>query len=106
MSIHVQLLIEDKQEKEKIEMWLSHSSFQAFQIQSEKPIRSNNIVIMEINSLFDWLKVRRLKKQFRDIIIFPLLDQSMLQTSPIAVELQLSIFFYKAFEKKFFLSQF
>lgn len=99
---HIHLLIEDIQEKEKIEMWLRHPSFQIFHIQNEKPIRSNDIVVLEIKSLFDWIKIRRLKKQYSDIIIFPLLDQSMIQTSPMAVELQLPTLFIKPLKKNSF----
>ena len=96
---HIHLLIEDIQEREKIEKWLRQPCFQIFQIQREKPIRANDIVILEVNSLFDWLKIRRLKRQYSDIIIFPLLDQSMIQTSPIAVELQLPSLFIKPLKK-------
>lgn len=99
---HIHLLIDDIQEKEKIEMWLRHPSFQIFDIQTEKPIRSNDIVILEIKSLFDWIKIRRLKKQYSDLIIFPLLNQSMIQTSPIAVELQLPSLFIKPLKKNSF----
>lgn len=99
---HIHLLIDDIQEKEKVQNWLRHPSFQIFQIQNEKPICSNDLVILEIHSLFDWLKIRRLKKQYSDIIIFPLLDQSLTKTSPIAVELQLPSLFIKPLKKNSF----
>ena len=103
LLFHIHLLIEDIQEKEKIQSWLHHPSLQIFQIKkNEEPIRSNDIVILEIHSLFDWLKIRRLKKQYSDIIIFPLIDQSLIHTSPIAVELQLPSLFIKPLKKNSF----
>lgn len=99
---HIHLLIKDLQEKEKIELWLSHPNFQIFHIQHEQPIRANDIVILEVNSLLDWIKIRRLKKQYADLIIFPLLDRSLLQTSPIAMEIQLPSFFIKPLKKNSF----
>ncbi len=100
---HIHLLIEDIEEKEKIQSWLQHPSLQIFQIQKhEEPIRSNDIVILEVHSLFDWLKIKRLKKQYSDIMIFPLLDPSLIHTSPIAVELQLPSLFIKPLNKNSF----
>ena len=95
MPIHVHLLIEDAQEKLKIQEWLNHSFFTSFKVNEEKPLSSHDIVLIEVNSLLDWVKVRRIKKQYNGITIFPLLDQAMIKTAPLAVELQLSSLFIK-----------
>lgn len=102
MTFHIQLFIKDNHEKAKIEEWLSHSIFRNFQIKTKEPICPNDIVIFEINSFFDWVKVRRMKKQYQGIIIFPLLDQSIIQTSPIAIELQLPALFTKPLKRNIF----
>jgi len=106
MSIHVRLLIEDVQEKLKIKEWMNLSYFTSFKVDVEKPLSSQDIVIIEVNSLLDWVKVRRMKKQYLGITIFPLLDQSMIKTAPLAIELQLSSLFIKPIKRNNFLRAF
>ncbi|AZV44797.1 helix-turn-helix transcriptional regulator [Peribacillus asahii] len=110
MSYRVQLVVQDDQEKEKIETWLAHPSFSNLIVQNEGSILPDDILIVEITSLFDWVKVRRMMKQYQDILIIPILDQSMTKTSPIAIELGLpsllikplkSRSFYRNFKKAF-----
>ena len=71
------------------------SYFTSFKVDVEKPLSSQDIVLIEVNSLLDWVKVQRMKKQYLGITIFPLLDQSMIKTAPLAIELQLSSLFIK-----------
>jgi two-component system, response regulator YesN len=106
MSYRVQFLIEDNQEKAKIETWLTHHSFQNLLIQNEGPILPNDIIFMEITSLFDWVKVRRMMKQYHEIIVIPILDQSMAKTSPIAIELQLPSLLIKPLKSRSFYRNF
>ena len=106
MSYRVQLLIEDDQEKAKIETWLAHHSFQNLLIQNGGPILPNNIIFVEITSLFDWVKVRRMMKQYHDIIVIPILDQSVAKTSPIAIELQLPSLLIKPLKSRSFYRNF
>lgn len=106
MSIHVRLLIEDAQEKLKIKEWMNLSYFTSFKVDVEKPLSSQDIVLIEVNSLLDWVKVQRMKKQYLGITIFPLLDQSMIKTAPLAIELQLSSLFIKPIKRNSFLRTF
>ena len=106
MSFHVQLFLEDVQEKAKIQEWLNHPTFHVFQISNKESVSPNDIVIIEINSLFDWKKVRRMKEQCESIIIFPLLAQSMIHTSPLALELQLPALFTKPLKRNVFFRHF
>ncbi|MFB5282419.1 AraC family transcriptional regulator [Peribacillus sp. Hz7] len=106
MSYRVQLLVQDNQEKTKIETWLAHPSFSNLIIQNGGAILPNDILIVEITSLFDWIKVRRMMKQHPDIIIIPILDQSMTKTSPIALELQLPSLLVKPLKSRAFYRNF
>ncbi|MGN1387481.1 MAG: helix-turn-helix transcriptional regulator [Bacillus sp. (in: firmicutes)] len=100
--IHVHLHIEDAQEKQKIQEWLTQSFFTSFIVNEEKSLSSNDIVLIEVKSLLDWVKIRRMKKLYNRIIIFPLLEQHMIKTAPLAVELQLSSFFIKPVKRNTF----
>lgn len=64
---------------------------------------SLKIAVVEIRKLFDWVKIHRLQKKHHDCIIFPLLDPSMLKTSPIAIELQLQTMLVKPVKKHTFI---
>lgn len=102
MTYVVKLLVNDYVEKEKMKMWLTHSSFKEIIIRDVEPISNNDILIVEINTLFDWLKTSRLLKKHKNLLVFPLIDSSMLQTSPIAMKLQLPSLFIKPITKHLF----
>lgn len=102
MAYCVKLLVDDQEEKQKIETWLTHPSFKQLVIQDIDTICNDDILIMEINTPFDWVKARRLLKKHKDLLIFPLLNPSILQTSPIAIELQLPSLFIKPITKHLF----
>lgn len=102
MSFRVQLFIEDVQEKAKMEEWLQQPDFHHFHIKIENAISPNDIIFIEIKNLVDWIKVRRIKKHYKDIMIFPLLDQSIVHTSPLAIELGVSALFTKPIQRKAF----
>ena len=102
MTHVVKLLVKDYMEKEKMKMWLTHSSFEQITIQDEEPIGNNDIVIVEINTPFDWLKTSRWLKKHPNLQVLPLIDYSMIQTSPIAMKLQLPSLFTKPITKHLF----
>lgn len=102
MSFHVQLFIDDVQEKAKIEEWLQQPEFRHFYIKVGNSISLNDIIFIEVKNLVDWIKVRRIKKHYKDIMIFPLLDQSIVHTSPLAIELGVSALFTKPIQRKAF----
>ena len=102
MTYVVKLLVNDYVEKEKMKMWLTQSSFEEITIQDVEPIGNNDILIVEINTPFDWLKTSRLLKKYKNLLVFPLIDSSMLQTSPIAMKLQLPSLFIKPITKHLF----
>ncbi|MBO0999941.1 AraC family transcriptional regulator [Bacillus sp. SD075] len=92
-------------EKEKIETWLAHPFFEKLMLRDDLETFCNDeiiIIIMEIKTPFDWLKVRRLLKKHPNLLLFPLIDASMLQTAPIVIELQLPSLFIKPISKHLF----
>lgn len=104
MAYCVKLLVNDSMEKEKIVTWLAHPFFEKLILRDDLETFSNDemIIIMEINTPFDWLKVRRLLKKHSNLLLFPLIDASMIQTAPIAIELQLPSLFIKPISKHLF----
>lgn len=104
--IQVHLLIEDAQEKQKIMEWLTDSFCSSFKVNDHQSFSANDIVLIEVRSLLDWVRIRRMKKTYNKIIIYPLLEQSMIKTAPLAAEFQLSSFFIKPVKRSAFHRQF
>ncbi|MBM7704265.1 helix-turn-helix transcriptional regulator [Metabacillus iocasae] len=62
-----------------------------------------HIIIVEVCKLFDWVKVYRLRKKYKECKIITLLDSSLLATAPLAVECKLDYLGVKPIKKSLFL---
>lgn len=106
MAFHVQLFIQDAGVKTQVTQWLQNAEFKNFKVQIDQPLSPNDIVVFEITTLFDWIRIKRIKKHYQGIIIFPILNDSLLKTAPIAFSLKLPTLFTKPLRKKEFLRHF
>ncbi|WP_191556280.1 helix-turn-helix domain-containing protein [Metabacillus idriensis] len=100
---NVTFIVEEAAEKEKMTTWIHEELEDALHVDEENINTSLKIAVVEIRKLFDWVKIHRLQKKHHDCIIFPLLDPSMLKTSPIAIELQLQTMLVKPVKKHTFI---
>ncbi|WHZ58960.1 helix-turn-helix domain-containing protein [Metabacillus hrfriensis] len=100
---NVTFIVEETAEKDKMAAWIHEELEDSLQTDEGNKIGSLTIAVVEIAKLFDWVKIHRLQKQHHDCIIFPLLDTSMLKTSPIAIELQLQSMLVKPVKKHTFI---
>ncbi|WP_170110144.1 helix-turn-helix domain-containing protein [Peribacillus acanthi] len=101
--LHIQLQIKDNGEKAKIMNWIHEVYPNRFLFEEAKTNKKPNVFIMEIENLFDWVKIHRYKKNNKDCIIFPLLSKEWIHTSPIAVELKLQSMFIKPLKRNSFI---
>ncbi|MFC0270750.1 AraC family transcriptional regulator [Metabacillus herbersteinensis] len=99
---NVTIIVEEKKEKEKLLIWMQEE-FDEQCLIVEEGKNYPNVAIIEISHLFDWLKISRLKKRNKDCLVIPLLDHSMLSTSPLAFELKLQSLIVKPVKKSIFL---
>ncbi|MDR0136529.1 AraC family transcriptional regulator [Metabacillus idriensis] len=100
---NVTFIVEETAEKEKMTTWIHEELEDTLHVDEENINTSLKIAVVEISKLFDWVKIHRLQKKHHDCIIFPLLDPSMLKTSPIAIELQLQTMLVKPVKKHTFI---
>lgn len=102
MTYSIKLVVNDAIERKKIVTWLTHTCFENISIQPSQAFYEHDIVIFEINTPFDWIKVKRLIKKYNNITIFPLISPSMVETASIAIELNLPSIFMKPMKKHLF----
>ncbi|MGG4487969.1 helix-turn-helix domain-containing protein [Metabacillus idriensis] len=100
---NVTFIVEDTAEKEKMTTWIQEELEDTPDVNEDSSNTSLIIAVVEIRKLFDWVKIHRLQKKHHDCIIFPLLDPSMLKTSPMAIELQLQTMLVKPVKKHTFI---
>ncbi|TDL80576.1 helix-turn-helix domain-containing protein [Peribacillus frigoritolerans] len=100
---NVTFIVEETAEKEKMTTWIQEELEDTLHVDERNINTTHKIAVVEIRNLFDWVKIHRLQKKHHDCIIFPLLDPSMLKTSPIAIELQLQTMLVKPVKKHTFI---
>ncbi|MBN6187587.1 AraC family transcriptional regulator [Aneurinibacillus sp. BA2021] len=85
----VQLAIKNGEEKARLASWLQEAFPSECKIVEEETMDLPDILIMEICSLLDWVRIHRIQKRKKECRVFPLVPQDWLHTSPIAIELKL-----------------
>lgn len=101
----IQLLMQDAEEKEKISTWMREGfDMCCRQVEeiTELPVESFHILLIEIHTVFDWVKVNRVRKRNPECRIIPILSPAILATSPIAMEMRLPSLFIKPLKKSLF----
>ncbi|CAM3983703.1 helix-turn-helix domain-containing protein [Mesobacillus zeae] len=97
----IQLII-DKEEKEKLSEWIEDEFHATCKIVSDLGGNDRQVLFVEINRLLDWMIIHRMRKQNKDIVVFPVIDKEMLHTAPIAMQLNASYLFVKPLKKNCF----
>ncbi|GEN36312.1 AraC family transcriptional regulator [Aneurinibacillus danicus] len=100
----IQLAIEDKREKAKIEAWIrAECASQCVIFEGDNQPGFPHILIMEIRTPFDWVRIHRIRKRNRECRVFPLICPELLHTSSLAIELELQSLFAKPVKKNLFI---
>lgn len=99
--LKIALKIESKQEQKELEKWIDHH----FSINYTKvPFhQESNLCFVEINQLFDWVKVRRIQRQQPNCFIIPIVHNQLTYTTPLALDLGLPYLLVKPFQKTKFI---
>jgi two-component system response regulator YesN len=102
--LSIRLNMNDETEKQKIRSWLCDEFPDGCRfIEGSDNEEQANIIIIEIQTLFDWVRIRRLQKNNNRCMIFPLLTPDWIHTSPLAIELNVQSMFIKPLKKNYFL---
>ena len=94
--------VKEPAEKEKMAAWIHEELKEELSVSGHRrdPL---TITVVEVTKLFDWVKIHRLKKHHQNCIIFPLIEPSMLKTSPLALEMKLQTMLVKPVKKHTFI---
>ncbi|WP_341357912.1 helix-turn-helix domain-containing protein [Rossellomorea sp. y25] len=100
----MKLVVKDQMEYEKLEDWITEEFMGSIALVEEEVKPSHiHIAIFEVSTWLDWVKIHRFQKRHKECKIIPLLEPSLLYTSPLAMELKLSSLLVKAVKKHKFI---
>ncbi|CAM3488126.1 hypothetical protein GCM10009865_32060 [Aeromicrobium ponti] len=100
----ISLAVEDQHEYEKLADWILEEFMESC-VLIEKEIKNLdvNIAVIEVRKWHDWVKIHRFRKRNTQCRIIPLLDPSLLYTSPLAIEFKLRHLLVKSVKKHIFI---
>ncbi|MBS8266477.1 AraC family transcriptional regulator [Mesobacillus boroniphilus] len=95
------LAVEDEGEYRKLAAWILEECQENCQLVDEE--NNIHIAIIEVNKWHDWVKIHRFRKRNKGCRVIPLLDPSLLHTSPLAIEFKLTYLLVKSVKQRIFL---
>ena len=93
--------VEDEREYGKLAAWILEECEDNCKLVDEE--NDIHIAIIEVNKWHDWVKIHRFRKRNKGCRIIPLLDPSLLHTSPLAIEFKLTFLLVKSVKQRIFL---
>ncbi|WP_102261276.1 helix-turn-helix domain-containing protein [Mesobacillus jeotgali] len=93
--------VEDEGEYGKLAAWILEECQENCELVNEE--NDIHLAIIEVNKWHDWIKIHRFRKRNNGCRIIPLLDPSLLHTSPLAIEFKLTYLLVKSVKKRIFL---
>lgn len=95
--------VENSREKQQMIAWLEEFLPHTFTECKQPSTQEVAIFVYEINHLFDWVKVKRLKKNYPNSIIVPIVAVHLTYSAGMAIELNLLALIIKPLHKQQFL---
>ncbi|MGE7128642.1 hypothetical protein [Lysinibacillus xylanilyticus] len=86
-----------------MDYWLEEFLPNTFINCEEPKTEFSAIIVYEINRLFDWVKINRLKRNYPNNIIIPIVAEHLTYSTGIAIELSLPALLIKPLQKAKFL---
>ncbi|WP_226645938.1 helix-turn-helix domain-containing protein [Mesobacillus subterraneus] len=93
--------VEDEGEYRKLAAWILEECQENCKLVDEED--DIQIAIIEVNKWHDWVKIHRFRKRNKNCRIIPLLDPSLLHTTPLAIEFKLTYLLVKSVKQRIFI---
>lgn len=93
--------VEDEGEYRKLAAWILEECEENCKLVDEE--NDIQIAIIEVNKWHDWVKIHRFRKRNKSCRIIPLLDPSLLHTTPLAIEFKLTYLLVKSVKQRIFI---
>lgn len=94
--------IENSVDKQCMTAWLEEFLPNTFAECENTPANETTIFVYEINQLFDWVKVNRLRRNYPNNILIPIVAEHLTYSTSIAIELKLQALLIKPLNKSKF----
>ncbi|MFL1995215.1 AraC family transcriptional regulator [Lysinibacillus irui] len=95
--------MESSFDKQQMSEWLQEVLPNAFEESKVSKLEDEAIIVYEVNRLFDWVKINRLKRNYPNSIIVPVVTEHLTYSTGIAIELVLPALLIKPLQKSKFL---
>lgn len=95
--------MESSFDKQQMSEWLQEVLPNAFEESKVSKPEDEAIIVYEVNRLFDWVKINRLKRNYPNSIIVPVVTEHLTYSTGIAIELVLPALLIKPLQKSKFL---
>lgn len=95
--------MESSFDKQQMSEWLQEVLPNAFEESKVSKPEDDTIIVYEVNRLFDWVKINRLKRNYPNSIIVPVVTEHLTYSTGIAIELVLPALLIKPLQKSKFL---
>ncbi|WP_025113860.1 helix-turn-helix domain-containing protein [Lysinibacillus fusiformis] len=95
--------MESSLDKQQMRDWLEEVLPNALMECKEPKPEDDTIIVYEVNRLFDWVKIKRLKRNYPNSIIVPIVTEHLTYSTGIAIELVLPALLIKPLQKSKFL---
>ncbi|NKE07044.1 helix-turn-helix domain-containing protein [Mesobacillus selenatarsenatis] len=93
--------VEDEGEYRKLAAWILEECQENCKLVDEE--NDIQIAIIEVNKWHDWVKIHRFRKRNKNCRIIPLMDPSLLHTTPLAIEFKLTYLLVKSVKQRIFI---
>lgn len=95
--------MENSFDKQQMSEWLQEVLPNALEESNVSKPEDEAIIVYEVNRLFDWVKINRLKRNYPNSIIVPVVTEHLTYSTGIAIELVLPALLIKPLQKSKFL---
>ncbi len=95
--------MESSFDKQQMSEWLQEVLPNALEESNVSKPEDEAIIVYEVNRLFDWVKINRLKRNYPNSIIVPVVTEHLTYSTGIAIELVLPALLIKPLQKSKFL---
>lgn len=95
--------MESSFDRQQMSEWLQEVLPNAFEESKVSKPEDEAIIVYEVNRLFDWVKINRLKRNYPNSIIVPVVTEHLTYSTGIAIELVLPALLIKPLQKSKFL---
>ena len=95
--------MESSFDKQQMSEWLKEVLPNALEECKVPKPEDEVIIVYEVNRLFDWVKINRLKRNYPNSIIVPFVTEHLTYSTGIAIELALPALLIKPLQKSKFL---